>query len=666
MTRRTLLKTPLAAAAPLASPALVPYGAIPSPRQLRWQQWELAAFLHFTVNTFTDREWGLGDEDPAIFNPTAFDADAIIGGLQAGGFQAVILTCKHHDGFCLWPSRTTEHCVRNSPWRGGKGDVVREISEAARRRGLEFGIYVSPWDRNNPQYGRPEYIGIYRQQLTELLSGYGPIFEVWHDGANGGDGYYGGAREKRLIDKQTYYQWPGTWELVRRLQPDAVIFSDAGPDIRWVGNEKGIAGDPCWATFDPAGTHGGPGVPGDTKSEEAATGHRHGSRWMPAECDVSIRPGWFWHERENTLAKNPDELLDLYFKSVGRGAHLLLNVPPDRRGLLHENDLASLAAFGQRLRGMLRENVAAQTITTSGEVTLELQRPTPIQLIRLRERIALGQRVDSFALDAWQDNGWQTFFKGSSIGPCRLVPLTSSLATGKIRLRITAAQAPAVIEEFSAFAGVPALPVSIVRENIEWLDVWLPDSNQHSLPRILLIGDSITRSYTKQVEANLKGKAYVARLATSKSLGDPALLDEVALVLKEQSFDVIHFNNGMHGDGYTEAQYGAALPGLLEIFRRLAPRARLMWASTTDVRVKGDLARMSPKTDRILERNRIAAALMTRRNIPIDDLFSAIKDHGEYHVEDGVHFNPRGVDVLAAQVGREIERLLPNQTEPRP
>jgi len=657
MTRRTLLKTPLAAAAPLAAP--VPYGAVPSPRQLRWHQWELAAFLHFTVNTFTDREWGLGDEDPAIFNPTAFDADAIIDGLHAGGFQAVILTCKHHDGFCLWPTQTTEHCVRNSPWRGGRGDVVREISEAARRRGLQFGVYVSPWDRNNPHYGQLEYIHIYRQQLTELLTGYGPIFEIWHDGANGGDGYYGGAREKRIIDKQNYYQWPATWELIRRLQPEAVIFSDAGPDIRWVGNEKGIAGDPCWATFDPEGTHGGPGMPGDTKSDEAATGHRHGSRWMPAECDVSIRPGWFWHERENSLVKAPDELLDLYFKSVGRGAHLLLNVPPDRRGLLHENDLASLTAFGQRMRGMFRENAGAQAATTNDGMILELKQTTPIQLIRLRERISLGQRVDAFALDHWQDNGWQTFFEGSSMGPCRLVPLTSSLATGKIRLRITASQAPPVIEEFSAFAGVPALPVSVVRENIEWLDVWLPDTNHHNLPRVLLIGDSITRSYTKQVEANLKGQAYVGRLATSKSLGDPALLDEVALILKEQSFDVIHFNNGMHGDGYTEAEYGAAIPGLLEIFRRLAPSAKLMWASTTDVRVKNNVAQISPKTDRIVERNHIAAAIMSRRNIPIDDLFSAIKEHGEYHAEDGVHFNAQGVDVLAAQVSRELAPLLP-------
>ena len=405
--------------------------------------------------------------------------------------------------------------------------------------------------------------------------------------------------------------------------------------------------------------HGGPGVPGDTKSDEAATGHRHGSRWMPAECDVSIRPGWFWHERENALVKSPDELLDLYFKSVGRGAHLLLNVPPDRRGLLHENDLASLRAFGARLQGMFRENVAARATTTAAETILEFKQPTPIQLIRLRENIALGQRVDSFVLDSWQDSNWRTLFEGTSIGPCRLIPLTTSLTTDKIRLRITAAQASPVIEEFSVFAGVPALATSIVRENIEWLDVWLPDTNRHSLPRILLIGDSITRSYTKQVEANLKDKAYVARLATSKSLGDPALLDQVALILKEQPFDVIHFNNGMHGDGYTEEQYGAALPGLLEVLRRLVPRAKLMWASTTDVRVKNNITQIDSKTNRIVQRNQIAAAVMTRRNIPIDDLFSIVKEHGEYHAADGVHFNPQGVDILAAQVSRELERLLP-------
>jgi len=226
ISRRAFLGT-LPAAALAATPT--PYGALPSPRQLHWHELETNAFLHFTVNTFTDKEWGYGDEDPSVFKPTAFDADAIVDALAAAGMRGVILTCKHHDGFCLWPTKTTDHSVRNSSWRNGQADVVRDISQASRRHGLEFGVYLSPWDRNNAAYGTPAYIQIYRRQLTELLTNYGEIFEVWHDGANGGDGYYGGARQKRNIDRNTYYDWPGTWELTRSLQPKACIFSDVGP-----------------------------------------------------------------------------------------------------------------------------------------------------------------------------------------------------------------------------------------------------------------------------------------------------------------------------------------------------------------------------------------------------------------------------------------------------
>ena len=264
--------------------------------------------------------------------------------------RGVILTCKHHDGFCLWPTKTTDHSVFHSAWRGGKGDVVREISQAAARRKLKFGVYLSPWDRNNAAYGTPEYIKIYRAQLSELLTGYGPIFEVWHDGANGGDGFYGGAREKRTIDKNSYYDWPRTWEMIRAMQPDAVVFSDVGPDVRWVGNERGIAGDPCWASFDPVGEDGGPASPGNVRTKESTSGQRHASKWLPAECDVSIRPGWFWHEAENARVKKPAQLTSLYYQSVGRGATLLLNVPPNRDGLLSPEDVASLQGFGAYLR----------------------------------------------------------------------------------------------------------------------------------------------------------------------------------------------------------------------------------------------------------------------------------------------------------------------------
>lgn len=284
-------------------------------------------FVHFGINTFTDREWGLGDECPARFHPTAFDADQIARTFKAAGMKGLILTAKHHDGFCLWPSKHTTHSVATSPWRGGKGDVVKEMAEACRRQGLKFGVYLSPWDRHHPDYGRPEYLTYYRAQLTELLTQYGPIFEVWFDGANGGDGCYGGKLEKRTIDPATYYDWPTTWGLVRRLQPHAVIFSDVGPDLRWVGNEKGIAGDPCWGTYSPRSADGRPPMPGFVLDAEGTTGHRNGAHWMPAEADVSIRPGWFYHAKEDAQVRTPANLRQLYLQTVGRGATLNLNVP---------------------------------------------------------------------------------------------------------------------------------------------------------------------------------------------------------------------------------------------------------------------------------------------------------------------------------------------------
>lgn len=477
MTRRTFLMSAAALQGAAAPPP--PYGAVPSNRQLLWDAMETYAFLHFTVNTFTDKEWGYGDEDSKLFAPSAFDADAIVEALKAGGMRGVILTCKHHDGFCLWPSRTTEHSVKQSAWRGGKGDVVREISDAARRAGLKFGVYVSPWDRNHAQYGRTEYVPVYRQQLQELLTEYGPIFEVWHDGANGGDGFYGGAREKRTIDKRSYYGWPETWALVRKLQPDAVIFSDVGPDVRWVGNEKGIAGETCWATHTPVGEKGGPASPGDADAKGLNSGTRNGKQWLPAECDVSIRPGWFWHERENARVKTPEQLMDLYLKSVGRGASFLLNVPPDRRGLLHESDVASLRGFGAELRKTFGRNLAAgakakasqvrgggarefaaERVTDgnagtywatedgggAAEVVLELARPARVEYVLVREAIRLGQRVERLAVDAFVEGSWRTVGEATSVGARRIVKLGAPVETQQMRVRFEAPVALAVAE----------------------------------------------------------------------------------------------------------------------------------------------------------------------------------------------------------------------------
>jgi alpha-L-fucosidase len=474
-----LSAAPLRAGEP-AAPA--PYGPVPSPRQLQWQQMEFIGFVHFTVNTFTDKEWGDGDESEQVFNPTDFDAGQIVGVARDAGMKEVILTCKHHDGFCLWPSKFTKHSVKNSPWRHGRGDVVRGISDACHQAGLKFGIYLSPWDRNQKDYGRPEYLTYYRSQLRELLGHYGPISEVWFDGANGGSGYYGGARETRHIDNHTYYDWPATRQLVRDLQPLACIFGDGGPDIRWVGNEAGRAGDPCWATLNAADFGPGYGPPGGGYEARLNRGDRPGTDWIPPECDVSIRPGWFYHASEDGKVKTPAQLMDLYFDSVGRGATLLLNLPPDRRGQIHANDVASLLAFRRVLDSTFAHDLARKAAATASntrgndaqfapknvidgrretywstddavttpELILDWGRPVAFNVVRLREYLPLGQRIEAFALDHWQDGQWVQFAAGTSIGNCRLVRCPA-VTTSKVRLRVTQAPVCPALSEIGVF-----------------------------------------------------------------------------------------------------------------------------------------------------------------------------------------------------------------------
>jgi alpha-L-fucosidase len=456
-----------------------PYGPVPSERQLRWHELEFYGFIHFTINTFTDKEWGYGNEDPRLFNPTSFDAEQIVRAARDAGMKGLILTCKHHDGFCLWPSKYTGHSIKNSPWKQGRGDIVKEISDACRRHGIKFGIYLSPWDRNRKDYGRPQYIEYFRNQLRELLTNYGPVFEVFFDGANGGDGYYGGARETRTIDREAYYDWDNTWRIVRELQPNACIFSDAGPDVRWVGNERGIAGDPCWATLSREDF-----VPGRADETRLNRGDRPGSHWVPAECDVSIRPGWFYHESEDSRVKTGRELVDLYYSSVGRGASLLLNLAPDRRGVIPEPDLKSLRECRRILDSTFAINLAkaARTIAsnvrgsddprfsaanvldsrpdsywstddrvTNPELVVDFGRNVTFNVVRLREYLPLGQRVEACALDQWNDGKWSEFANGTSIGNCRLVRV-KPIATTKIRLRITRAAACPAISEVAVFA----------------------------------------------------------------------------------------------------------------------------------------------------------------------------------------------------------------------
>lgn len=443
---------------------------------------ESYAFIHFGINTFTNAEWGSGGESPELFNPTDFNADQIVESIKAAGFKGLILTCKHHDGFCLWPTKTTSHSIAASPYAKGKGDIVKAISEACKRHGVRFGIYLSPWDRNAASYGSPEYIALYREQLTELLTQYGPIFEIWFDGANGGLGFYGGANENRNVDRLTYYHWPETWELVRKLQPQAVIFSDIGPGCRWVGNEKGRANYPCWATFTPRGLDGNPAGIGSCDTSENQSGTPNGKFWIPAECDVSIRPGWFWHPEQNDQVRIPENLLNLYFQSVGHGGSFLLNIPPDTRGQVHENDVKSLRTFGAMQRALFSNNLAHKATATadcvrenaqdfapskvldgdcdtywatnddvhSATLTLELEGEKTFDVIRLREPIALGQRIRAFTVEARIGGGvWKPWIQdGSSIGAQTLLR-REAISADAIRIHISKADACPLLSEVS-------------------------------------------------------------------------------------------------------------------------------------------------------------------------------------------------------------------------
>jgi len=417
---------------------------LPSVGQLQWHRDELAMFLHFGVNTFTNREWGDGTESPSIFNPSSLDARQWAHTAKCAGFKAMILTAKHHDGFCLWPTKTTTHSVASSPFRGGDGDVVREFVDACRAEGLRAGLYLSPWDRNHPAYGDSAgYNDVYIAQLTELLTQYGEIAEVWFDGANG-EGPNG---------KKQVYDWLRFWGHVLKLQPNAVIFSDAGPGVRWCGNEKGTAGDPNWATVDPSRVPY-PGADGPGIIDALQHGDRDGTVWRPAEVDVSIRPGWFYHPAEDDRVRTIDNLVELYFTSVGRNGKLLLNVPPTKDGLLHATDAAQLIGMREALDRMFAVDHAARakqdfrvTGPRTAELTVELPRTESVSVIRLGENIAHGQLVAAYRIDGADTDGiWKSISRGTTIGHAKLDRFPS---TQLRRLRVTVEDAVAEPERIS-------------------------------------------------------------------------------------------------------------------------------------------------------------------------------------------------------------------------
>jgi len=451
---------------------------VPTERQLAWHELEQYAFVHFTTNTFTDKEWGFGDENPSIFNPTQMDVGQWTKTIKAAGLNGLILTCKHHDGFCLWPSKYTEHSVKNSPYKNGQGNVVAEVEQACRAEGLKFGIYLSPWDRNRADYGTPSYVEYYRNQLKELFEAHKPVFEMWFDGANGGDGFYGGANEKRKIDGKTYYDWPSTLKMIREMEPQVVFFSDAGPDIRWCGNESGYINSSNWHTITPDTLYAGKGG----INELLNTGSEDGTHWIPAEVDVSIRPGWFYHAKEDSMVKTPEQLFDIYLSSVGRGANLILNIPPDRRGLINEIDVAALQGWKKLIDERLTNNLAlnkpvkassvrgdskdydASMLTDgnketywatndnekTGSIEIDLGQKQVINYILIQEYIKLGQRVKNFTVEVEQNGQWHEAGQGTTIGYKRIVRL-SPVETGKVRISINDSKACPVISNVEVY-----------------------------------------------------------------------------------------------------------------------------------------------------------------------------------------------------------------------
>jgi alpha-L-fucosidase len=419
---------------------------VPSERQLRWQALEFQAFVHFGMNTFTDREWGEGTEDPKLFEPTDLSADQWVETVKAAGIRGLIVTAKHHDGFCLWPSRFTEHSVKASPWKGGQGDVVGEAAAACRKGGLAFGVYLSPWDRHEPTYGdSPKYNEHFKAQLRELLTRYGEISEVWFDGACGE-----GPNGKRQV-----YDWPGYFALIRELQPDAVI-SIMGPDARWIGNEAGVTRESEWSVIPVEGRDDAPdaknpggiaGLDAQAKDlgsmERIAEVARRGGRllWYPGQVDVSIRPGWFYHAAEDDKVKTLDQLLDIYYTSVGGNAQLLLNIPPDKRGRIHENDARRLKELGDRLRATFAVDLAEGAVLggvaggADPSWTYELRGERAFNAAMMKEDLRRGQRVESFALDVWDGEAWKEIAAGTTIGWQKLLRFPR-VETDKVRIRL--------------------------------------------------------------------------------------------------------------------------------------------------------------------------------------------------------------------------------------
>jgi alpha-L-fucosidase len=522
-----------------------PFGPVPTSNQLRVQQMESYAFVHFSLNTYTDQSWGFGNEDVNLFNPKDLDCRQWARACKEAGMKGIIITAKHHCGFCLWPSKYTAYSVKNSPWKNGKGDVVREMADACKEYGLKLGIYLSPWDRNSPDYGKPEYITYFRNQLTELLTNYGPIFEVWFDGANGGSGYYGGANETRTIDRTTYYDWKNTYALIHKLQPNCVIWNDGGDrgDLRWVGTESGYVGETNWSLLN---------ATGEVTWDMLHHGLENGNAWVPAEVNTSIRPEWFYHPGEDTKVKTLPQLMETYYHSIGRNATFLLNFPIMPNGLINERDEKVASEFGKAVKEVFAVDLAKIKKTTTSNVrgnnkafgadkavdnnkdtywatddhvktaslTIDLGRPTTFNRFLVQEYIRLGQRVKAFKVEALVDGNWKEVANATTIGYKRILTFPSVRAT-KVRLNITDSKSCILISNIGVYDAPQILTApSIIRDQSGKIII-IP-ADKESVVYYTLDGSAPTtgsKKYTGpfQTEGKLDVKAIAGDATTGES-----------------------------------------------------------------------------------------------------------------------------------------------------
>ncbi len=544
-----------------------PVGPVPSANQMRWQEMEYYAFVHFSLNTYTDQSWGYGNEDINLFNPEKLDCRQWARICKQAGMKGIIITAKHHSGFCLWPSKYTAYSVKNAPWKNGKGDIVREMADACKEYGLKLGIYLSPWDRNHPDYGKPEYITYFRNQLTELLTNYGPIFEVWFDGANGGTGYYGGANENRKIDRTTYYDWSNTYKLIRKLQPNIVIWNDGGDrgDLRWVGTEAGYVGETNWSLLN---------ATGDVPFNMLHYGVENGDSWVPAEVNTSIRPEWFYHPGENERVKTVPHLMETYYNSIGRNGTLLLNFPIDTRGLIHENDEKAALAFADAVKKAFAINLAlkkkatasntrgkakqfAATMAIDGNkntywttddnvkaasLTIDFGKPIKFNRFLAQEYIRLGQRVKAFTVEAWVDGNWKELAKATTVGYKRILRFPSVTAT-KVRFNITDAKSCPLISTIGIYNAPQILtPPAIIRNQDGEINI-IPADKESELYYTMDGSAPTMKSKKYSGPVTTEGKVQVSAIAYEPASGKSSTVTNEKFDISRKTWKLAGIND---------------------------------------------------------------------------------------------------------------------------